>query len=174
MVPAEFEKRVQWLQAWKRPILCTEYMARPNGSTFQAILPIAKKYNVAMINWGFVNGKSQTNLPWDSWQKPYTDREPACGSTTSSRKTGRLPAGRSGFYPPDDGIRSEEQEGEDRTLSGNGSVGEHRAHLREELRHLFAGIARAQGLDGQESRDTPPYRWRPSPCGDRWALPWFR
>ena len=75
--PAEFEKRVLWLQAWKRPIFCTEYMARPNGSTFQAILPIGKKYKVAMINWGFVNGKSQTNLPWDSWQKPYTDREPA-------------------------------------------------------------------------------------------------
>jgi hypothetical protein len=52
-------------------------MARPRGSTFQAILPVAKKYNVAAINWGFVNGKSQTNLPWDSWQKPYTDREPA-------------------------------------------------------------------------------------------------
>ena len=75
--PAEFEKRILWLQAWKRPILCTEYMARPRGSTFQAILPIAKKYKVAAINWGFVNGKSQTNLPWDSWQKPYTDREPA-------------------------------------------------------------------------------------------------
>jgi hypothetical protein len=75
--PAEFEKRVLWLQAWKRPIFCTEYMARPNGSTFQAILPIGKKYHVAMINWGFANGRSQTNLPWDSWQKPYTDREPA-------------------------------------------------------------------------------------------------
>jgi hypothetical protein len=74
--PAEFEKRIQWLQSWKRPILCTEYMARPNGSTFEAILPIAKKYKVAAINWGFVNGKSQTNLPWDSWKKPYTDREP--------------------------------------------------------------------------------------------------
>jgi hypothetical protein len=73
---AEFEKRVKWLQVWKRPILCTEFMARPRGSTFQAILPIGKKYNVAMINWGFVNGKSQTNLPWDSWQKPYVDREP--------------------------------------------------------------------------------------------------
>jgi hypothetical protein len=74
--PEEFEKRVKWLQAYKRPIFCTEYMARPRGSTFQAILPIAKKYNVAAINWGFVDGKSQTRLPWDSWQKPYTDREP--------------------------------------------------------------------------------------------------
>jgi hypothetical protein len=25
-----------------------------------------------MINWGFVAGKSQTTLPWDSWVKPYT------------------------------------------------------------------------------------------------------
>ena len=75
--PEEFEKRVKWLLVYKRPILCTEYMARPRGSTFQAILPIGKKYNVAMINWGLVNGKSQTNLPWDSWQHPYIDKEPA-------------------------------------------------------------------------------------------------
>jgi hypothetical protein len=75
--PEEFEKRVRWLQAYNRPILCTEYMARPNQSTFQGILPVAKKYKVAAFNWGFVAGKTQTNLPWDSWQKPYTDREPA-------------------------------------------------------------------------------------------------
>jgi hypothetical protein len=74
---AEFEKRIKWLQRYRRPILCTEYMARGNGSTFQGSLPIAKKYNVAAINWGFVVGKTQTHLPWDSWQKPYVDREPA-------------------------------------------------------------------------------------------------
>jgi hypothetical protein len=75
--PAEFEKRIQWLQRFQRPILCTEYMARGNGSTFEGSLPIAKRYRVAAINWGFVAGKTQTNLPWDSWQKPYVDREPA-------------------------------------------------------------------------------------------------
>jgi hypothetical protein len=74
--PEEFEKRVRWLQAYNRPILCTEYMARPNGSTFQGTLPVARKYKVAAYNWGFVAGKTQTYLPWDSWQKPYTDREP--------------------------------------------------------------------------------------------------
>ena len=73
---AEFEKRIQWLQRFHRPILCTEYMARGNGSTFDGSLPIAKKYKVAAINWGFVAGKTQTYLPWDSWQKPYVDREP--------------------------------------------------------------------------------------------------
>jgi len=72
-----FEKKVIPLQLYHRPILCTEYMARGNGSTFQGTLPIAKKYNVAAINWGLVAGKTQTYLPWDSWQHPYTDREPA-------------------------------------------------------------------------------------------------
>jgi len=73
----EFEKRIVWLHPYNRPILCTEYMARGNGSTFQGSLPIAKKYHVAAINWGLVAGKTQTYLPWDSWQHPYTDREPA-------------------------------------------------------------------------------------------------
>ena len=75
--PAVFERRVKSLQTYHRPILCTEYMARPQGSTFQGILPIAKKYNVAAINWGFVAGKTQTYYPWDSWKHPYTDHQPA-------------------------------------------------------------------------------------------------
>jgi len=52
-------------------------MARGNGSTFEGSLPIAKRYKVAAINWGLVQGKSQTHLPWDSWRRPYIDREPA-------------------------------------------------------------------------------------------------
>jgi hypothetical protein len=75
--PAKFAQEVRWLKHYNRPILCTEYMARPQGSTFESILPIAKKARVAAINWGFVAGKSQTFLPWDSWQHPYVDREPA-------------------------------------------------------------------------------------------------
>lgn len=74
---AQFEKRVKWLERYNRPLLCTEYMARGNKSTFQGSLPVAKQYRVAAYNWGFVAGKTQTFLPWDSWQKPYTDREPA-------------------------------------------------------------------------------------------------
>lgn len=75
--PDVFEKRVMSLQQYHRPILCTEYMARGNGSTFQGTLPIAKKYHVAAINWGLVAGKTQTYLPWDSWKNPYVNREPA-------------------------------------------------------------------------------------------------
>lgn len=74
--PEEFEARIVELQAQHRPILCTEYMARGAGSTFDGSLPIAKKYKVAAINWGFVAGKTQTYLPWDSWDFPYVRRQP--------------------------------------------------------------------------------------------------
>ncbi|MGB7281788.1 MAG: hypothetical protein WBE13_05955 [Candidatus Acidiferrum sp.] len=74
--PEVFEKRVLSLEQYHRPIFCTEYMARGNGSTFQGTLPIAKKYHVAAINWGLVAGKTQTYLPWDSWKNPYVDRQP--------------------------------------------------------------------------------------------------
>lgn len=70
--PEDFEKKIKQLQRYGKPLLCTEYMARPNGSTFQGFLPIAKKYNVAMYNWGLVDGKTQTKYPWDSWTKTYT------------------------------------------------------------------------------------------------------
>ncbi len=75
--PEVFGKRIFSLQQYHRPLICTEYMARGNGSTFQGSLPIAKKYNVGAINWGLVAGKTQTYLPWDSWEHPYTDREPS-------------------------------------------------------------------------------------------------
>jgi len=60
------------LQQYGRPLLCTEYMARGNGSTFEDILPILKENNIGAYNWGFVSGKSQTIYPWDSWNKTYT------------------------------------------------------------------------------------------------------
>jgi len=75
--PEDFEKCIRWLERLGRPMLCTEYMARGNGSTFTGTLPVARKYQVAAMNWGFAAGKTQTNLPWDSWKRPYTDREPA-------------------------------------------------------------------------------------------------
>jgi cellulase (glycosyl hydrolase family 5) len=71
-----FFRQVAWLRKEGRPVICTEYMARPTGSTF-ALLPRAKEEMVGMINWGFVAGKTQTWLPWDSWLHPYVGREPA-------------------------------------------------------------------------------------------------
>ncbi|RYY11372.1 MAG: 1,4-beta-xylanase, partial [Alphaproteobacteria bacterium] len=74
--PETFERRVRQLLPYNRPVICTEYMARGNGSTFDGSLPIGKRYNVGMMNWGFVDGKTQTRLPWDSWEKPYVLKEP--------------------------------------------------------------------------------------------------
>jgi hypothetical protein len=74
--PSDFEKHVKWLQQYGRPIICTEYMAHPEKSTFEGILPIAKQYKVGAINWGFVQGKTQTYIPWDSWQHPYVYSPP--------------------------------------------------------------------------------------------------
>jgi hypothetical protein len=73
---AELEKRIGWLTRFNRPLLCTEYMARGNKSTFASALPVLEKHGIAAYNWGLVAGKTQTNLPWDSWKKPYVDREP--------------------------------------------------------------------------------------------------
>jgi hypothetical protein len=67
----ELEKRIGWLKRYNRPLLCTEYMARGNGSTFEGALPVLARHGIAAYNWGLVAGKSQTNLPWDSWQQPY-------------------------------------------------------------------------------------------------------
>lgn len=68
-------KRIAPLFALGRPILCTEYMARPIGSKFDHDLGYFRERNIGAYNWGFVDGKSQTIYPWDSWQKPY-DSEP--------------------------------------------------------------------------------------------------
>ena len=74
--PEEFEAKIKELEPYHRPVICTEYMARGAGSTFDNSLPIAKKYHVAAINWGLVAGKTQTYFPWDSWQKPYVLEPP--------------------------------------------------------------------------------------------------
>ncbi len=69
--PAAFEDRIAELAPLGRPVLCTEYLARPLGSTVDGILPIAKQHNVGAFNWGLVAGKTQTYFPWDSWEHPY-------------------------------------------------------------------------------------------------------
>lgn len=66
------KKCVENLKRYNRPILCTEFMARPRGSTFDPVLGYFKEQNVGAYCWGFVDGKTQTIYPWDSWEKKYT------------------------------------------------------------------------------------------------------
>ena len=75
--PEYFKREVAWLKKYNRPVICTEYMARSAGSTFDTILPIAKQERVGAINWGFVAGKTQTYFPWDSWRHPYVLDQPS-------------------------------------------------------------------------------------------------
>jgi len=65
------KRRVAALRKFNRPLLCTEYMARGNGSTFDPHLGYLRDEKVGAYNWGFVAGKSQTQYPWDSWKKAY-------------------------------------------------------------------------------------------------------
>jgi cellulase (glycosyl hydrolase family 5) len=74
--PEYFKGEVTWLKKYNRPVICTEYMARSVGSTFDTVLPIAKQEQVGAINWGFVAGKTQTYLPWESWEHPYVVSQP--------------------------------------------------------------------------------------------------
>ena len=59
-----------------RPLFLTEFMARTPGSTFEGILPIAKREKIASYCWGLVAGRSQTLYPWDSWTNPYVETMP--------------------------------------------------------------------------------------------------
>ena len=68
----EMKLRVDQLEIYNRPIMCTEYLARGQGSTFQAMLPLLKEKKIAAINWGFVAGKTNTIFPWSSWDIDFT------------------------------------------------------------------------------------------------------
>jgi hypothetical protein len=72
----KFRQAAVGLETYHRPILCTEYMARTVHSTFEGTMPIAKELHIAVFNWGLVNGRSQTHLPWDSWDKSYAKHGP--------------------------------------------------------------------------------------------------
>ncbi|MFI5195335.1 MAG: glycoside hydrolase family 2 TIM barrel-domain containing protein, partial [Chitinophagales bacterium] len=66
----EQQKAIDSLKKYGRPLICTEYMARPRNSTFFNIMPLLKKENVGAINWGLVAGKTNTKYAWD---KPMPD-----------------------------------------------------------------------------------------------------
>jgi len=67
---------VENLRRYHRPVICTEYMARPVGSKFDPNLRYMKEQHVGAYNWGFVSGKTQTIFPWDSWTMTYTSEPP--------------------------------------------------------------------------------------------------
>ena len=67
---------VENLRKHNRPLLCTEFMARPAGSTFDPVLAYFKEQKIAAYCWGFVAGKTNTIFAWETWQKPEPAAEP--------------------------------------------------------------------------------------------------
>ena len=62
----KLQETIDRLARYERPLLCTEYMAREFGSTFEFSLPIFKENNIGCFNWGLVAGKSQTHFGWST------------------------------------------------------------------------------------------------------------
>jgi hypothetical protein len=60
------QRVVELLKATGRPLICTEYMARTRNSRFSNTLPLLKDKKVGAINWGFVEGKTNTIYAWDT------------------------------------------------------------------------------------------------------------
>ena len=68
----EVLRRVNELENYNRPLLCTEYIAREYQNTFENILPIFNDNKIGAYNWGLVSGKTNTIYPWKSWDSTYT------------------------------------------------------------------------------------------------------
>ena len=68
----EVLRKVNELQNYNRPILCTEYIAREYENTFENVLPIFNDNKIGAYNWGLVSGKTNTIYPWKSWDSTYT------------------------------------------------------------------------------------------------------
>jgi hypothetical protein len=60
----KLKAEIAQLKKLGRPVICTEYMARTNGSKFQTHLPVFKAEGVGAINWGLVSGKTNTIFSW--------------------------------------------------------------------------------------------------------------
>ena len=47
-----------------RPVICTEWMARAQGSSYATELPLFREKAVGCYAWGLVNGRTQAHFPW--------------------------------------------------------------------------------------------------------------
>ncbi|MBR2950480.1 MAG: cellulase family glycosylhydrolase [Lachnospiraceae bacterium] len=62
--------RIQKLETYKRPLICTEWLHRPNNNRIETHMPFYKEKGIGIINWGLVAGKTQTYLNWDPSKNP--------------------------------------------------------------------------------------------------------
>jgi len=83
-------EQAESLRRYDRPILCTEWLNRKYGKV-ETHLPFFRQEGIGAYHWGFVTGKTQTNLHWstmsgapdanpDIWQHDlyHADHSPYC------------------------------------------------------------------------------------------------
>jgi len=63
---AGIEAKLKACSASGRPVLCTEWLRRQTGNTFEALLPLFCERKIGCWNWGLVAGRTQTYFPWGS------------------------------------------------------------------------------------------------------------
>ncbi|MCX7048906.1 MAG: cellulase family glycosylhydrolase [Candidatus Sumerlaeota bacterium] len=66
---SNYDKMREAIEQYKqrgRPVICTEWMARLQGSKWETDLPLFKKEAVGCYSWGLVNGRMQCQFSWRS------------------------------------------------------------------------------------------------------------
>jgi hypothetical protein len=67
-----------------RPVICTGWLRRGRGSTFEDILPVFSQTGAGWFHWGLVKGRTQFYMPWDAapgtpvpdmWEQDLLDAE---------------------------------------------------------------------------------------------------
>lgn len=66
------ENAIDHLARYGRPLLCTEWLARPLGSTVD-LLEVFAARQVGAYCWGLVDGRTQTRYSWTSWLREPAD-----------------------------------------------------------------------------------------------------
>ncbi len=63
--------QIEGLEAFGRPLLCTEWLNRINHSYIKDLYPLFYLKKISCFMWGFVVGKTQTNEAWDALWNDY-------------------------------------------------------------------------------------------------------
>jgi len=80
----DVESRVLLAGIPARPVVCSGWLRRGRGNTFEDVLPVFAKYGVGWYHWGLVAGRTQMYLPWDhkpgdepptTWEQDVLDEE---------------------------------------------------------------------------------------------------
>ena len=68
------EATIEGLARSGRPLVCTEWLARPKSPASQ--LATFQRHGVSAYCWGLVDGRTQTRFPWASWVRSTPEGAP--------------------------------------------------------------------------------------------------